>query len=1244
MKKNPVIKSNVTKSASFGMKKRTLLCAVLSSALLAACGGGSSGDGPGPSTATPPPVTTPPDSSTSQWTFQNISRASGLAHQWGIAGEAAGSRGTEAEFFAGGVAVGDYDNDGLIDLFVDSGNLEPSKLYRNLGGNRFEDVAEVAGVRLVNHRGSGPTFADVNGDGWLDLFVGGIEGDGNRLFISNGDGTFVDATSGSGLEMEAPNTISATFGDINGDGFLDLAVSHWGNEVKPNTETIWLGNGNGYFVDASESSGIAAQLHKPGAGGINGVRDYSFTPTFADLNNDGWLDLAMVGDYATSKYFLNDGSGRFMDTTGGQLSDEFGMGSALADYDNDGDLDWFITSIYETNDFGTVRHGNRLNRNGGGYFDDVTYSARVEDGGWGWAACFADFNNDGHLDLFHTNGWDESSMYAGDQSDYLNDENRLFINNGAGVFADQAAERAVDDSGQGRGVSCFDADNDGDLDILVLENDAAGNAFVLYENVGGDEQGNYLTISVKAAASDSAGVGTRVFVTTDGITQMREVQIGSNFTSQNPTILHFGLGSAEVVDRLMVRWPDGSVEEIGNFPVNQCLRIGDGESGQVTTAGDHCMVPAAEWQPVEDDTNPPSEPPAEPPLATPGVDGDVRDTSPSVARQWNEILLDGIRHDFARPTVHARNLFHISSAMYDAWAELSDTSASNYLLGNTVHQFTCELDAHNIPKSLPAQQTALSYAAYRLLEHRFFRSPGKAHTFGLAEALMAELGLDMEFVSRDYRRDGAAALGNYIAQCYIDYGLQDGANEEGGYSNIFYEAINGIIEPAKPGNPTAIANNNFNSWQPISLSESIDQSGNLVSDTPPFLSPEWGNVSPFSLTDADASLRVRGDDTYKVYFDPGAPPLLGTGTSDFYQWNFALVAAWSAHLDPADGELIDISPRSIGNNPAFPTEPTVDAYEAFYQFEQGGDASRGYDLNPITGQPYETQLVKRADYARVLAEFWADGPDSETPPGHWFVLMNDIFDHPQFERRFGGEGAVIGPLEWDVKAYFVLGGTMHDSAISAWGIKGFYDYVRPVSAIRLMADLGQSSDSSLGNYDPNGIPLRAGFSEIVEAGDPLAGDSGEHVGKIKLKAWRGPDFISSPATDMAGVDWILAENWWPYQRPTFVSPPFAGYISGHSTYSRAAAEMLTLLTGSAYFPGGMSDYRASANEFLVFEEGPESDVDLQWATYRDASDQCSLSRIWGGIHPPVDDIPGRIIGEKIGKRAFATASGYFSGH
>ena len=157
----------------------------------------------------------------------------------------------------------------------------------------------------------------------------------------------------------------------------------------------------------------------------------------------------------------------------------------------------------------------------------------------------------------------------------------------------------------------------------------------------------------------------------------------------------------------------------------------------------------------------------------------------------------------------------------------------------------------------------------------------------------------------------------------------------------------------------------------------------------------------------------------------------------------------------------------------------------------------------------------------------------------------------------------------------------------------------------------------------------------------LAGDGGANIGKIAVYAWRGPDHVPDPDEDVAGAGWILCGDWWPYQRPNFVTPPFAGYVSGHSTYSRAAAEVMTLLTGTAYFPGGMGIFQIPKDEYLVFEKGPSQTLQLQWATYQDAADECSLSRIYGGIHPPADDIPGRKMGYQIGHQAFARALEFY---
>ncbi|GIV33379.1 MAG: hypothetical protein KatS3mg031_0914 [Chitinophagales bacterium] len=612
----------------------------------------------------------------------------------------------------------------------------------------------------------------------------------------------------------------------------------------------------------------------------------------------------------------------------------------------------------------------------------------------------------------------------------------------------------------------------------------------------------------------------------------------------------------------------------------------------------------------------------------------------SVARKWNEALLNAIRKDYARPTVHARNLFHLSAAMYDAWAAY-DSVAVPYLLGDTVGSFFCPFSGVNTPADMQAaREEAISYAAYRLLKHRFRTSPNSSLTMAAVDSLFLALGYDSSYHSTNYT-DTPAALGNYIAQQYIGFGLQDGSNEQNNYANTYYQPRNPPLIPVLPGNPSI---QDPNLWQPLTLDIFIDQSGNIIpGNTPEFLSPEWGDVQPFSLRDSDRTIHIRDANPYLVYLDPGPPPLLDTasggGLSEEYKWTFALVAIWSSMLDPSDSVMWDISPGSIGNLQHYPT--TIPDQRNFYDLLGGGDYSPGHSLNPKTGLPYVPQIVPRGDYTRVLAEFWADGPHSETPPGHWFTILNYVADHPLFVRKWRGRGDVIDPLEWDVKSYFTLGGAMHDAAITAWSIKGWYDYVRPISAIRYMCQQGQSSDSLLPNYSRNGIPLVPGFIELVQPGDSLAGPGNQHVNKIKLKAWRGPSYIHDPATDVAGVDWILAENWWPYQRPTFITPPFAGYISGHSTYSRTAAEVLTAITGDAYFPGGIGEFHAPKNQFLVFEDGPSVDVTLQWATYRDASDQCSLSRIFGGIHPPADDMPGRLIGMVLGPRVVEFAETYF---
>jgi hypothetical protein len=632
----------------------------------------------------------------------------------------------------------------------------------------------------------------------------------------------------------------------------------------------------------------------------------------------------------------------------------------------------------------------------------------------------------------------------------------------------------------------------------------------------------------------------------------------------------------------------------------------------------------------------------------------------SVARNWSEALIAALRGDAGMVAVNARNVFHFSVAVYDAWAAYDD-EARTYLLGNTVGGFQCPFSAPaDLPHTKAAREVSISYAAYRLLRHRFENSVGKDDSYAIFDALMAHYGLDPENVSTDYEHDRSPeSLGNHIGDCVINFGLHDGSNEAGRYHARYYHPANPPLVPTDTASIDAIVDPDR--WQKLDLPVFVTKTGDAI-DPPDFETPEWGKVTPFALTSADRTEHQRDGTTYWVYDDPGSPPLISESGPDAYPdeyiWGHSLVGIWTGHLDPTRGHgarIIDISPASIGNNPPLPQ--TIPELRNFYDFLAGGDSSRGHPLNPVTGKPYPPQRVPLGDYARVLLQFWADGPfTAETPAGFMMGVLNrKVSDAPGFEKRLGGTGPILDDLEWDVKAYFALSAATHDAAVAAWSVKGWYDSVRPISAIRYMAMMGQSSDPNDPDchYDPRGIkyvddpddPAGDGSMRVIDCirpGDPLAA-GGANVGKIKMFTWRGPESISNPVFDFAGVDWIVVDDWWPMMRTDFVTPPFAGYVSGHSTLTRAGAEALTRLTGSAFFPQGPYEYHAATDEFLIYEEGPSVDVTLQWATYYDLSDAAGISRIWGGVHPPVDDMVGRRIGSDVGIAAYNKAIGYFSG-
>jgi len=588
-------------------------------------------------------------------------------------------------------------------------------------------------------------------------------------------------------------------------------------------------------------------------------------------------------------------------------------------------------------------------------------------------------------------------------------------------------------------------------------------------------------------------------------------------------------------------------------------------------------------------------------------------TTQSVARQWDEEMLAAIRRDNPRPPVHARNLFHVSVAMYDAWAAY-DATARPYLTHERATSTDVERD----------RAIAISFAAYRVLSERY--SPDLALNAGASQVSfdtrLNALGLDKTFT--DTTGSGPAALGNRIAAAVIASGKTDGSNEDGNYADPSYHPVNQPLIVKVPDIDFATVADP-NRWQPLALDKMIGQNGvPLPGKIQTFVGSQWGDVTPFALTRANPT---------DLYLDPGPQPQL-TGLGDATDLTFKAqvqqVIELSSRLTPDDPTMIDISPASLGNNPL------------------GTNDGHGYPVNPATGQPYTPELVKRGDFGRLIAEYWADGPTSETPPGHWNVLANSVADTAGFERRFRGAGPVLDPLEWDVKTYLALNAAVHDAAIACWGAKRKYDGVRPITMIRYMGKKGQSSDSGQASFHPMGLPLEPGVIELITAESSAAGErhadlvaAGAQLGDVAIVAWPGGP--ADPKTQHSGTRWVLAKGWVPYQRATFVTPAFPGYFSGHSTFSRSAAEVLTLITGSEFFPGGLGEFVVRQNGFLQFEAGPSGDVTLQWARYFDAADQAGQSRLWGGIHVEADDFTGRRVGDQIGIAALNKALTYFDG-
>ena len=1110
-----------------------------------------------------------------------------------------------AAMTGGGLCMLDYNNDGWLDLFVVNsysqadvdrwqkhGGLPRSALFRNTRG-RFRNVTRASGAGLAV-RGQGCVAADFNRDGYTDLF---ITADGqDKLLWNNGNGTFTEGARAAGIRGYGWHT-GAAVADVNGDGRPDLFVAGYTDVNLPIPGSA-AGFPNNYagvrdllYLNLGHDKRGRSRFREVGVpAGLEAARfDHSLGAVFSDFDGDGRPDLYVANDGDPNRLYENvawpggakaDPAGlgfRFEEraASAGVADPNAGMGVAAADYSGDGRTDLFVSN---SRGQGHAVYLGESPTPAGPSFTDVRAGFATAFGHTftGWGAAWTDLDLDTDLDLVLANGAIPITNLARNAEPIQVLENRT-AEGQPGQFVDGSALVGVGNLPRvvGRGLAVGDFNNDGRIDIAI---NTIGGRLQLLRSTGA--HGHWL--EVRLARFSPGAVVTAVLP--DGRQLTREVQAGSSYLSSQDPRVHFGLGEATSVSELIVRYPGGREVRRSNVPADRIVLF----RRQPPNAG---VAKASAVSPLASSRSSGSEAPFL-------IDGCTRADlhGHSVARVWDEAMLEAIRRDLPAPTTHARNLFHISAAMWDAWAAY-DPKADGYFV----------TEKHKAADVQAAREAAISYAAYRLLLWRYAYGANLRVTFAELTRTLRSLCYSIDFTSTE--GDSPAALGNRIAAAAIAYGRKDGSLERLHYADESYSPVNAPLVVSQPG--TAMHDPTF--WQPLALDQTVAQNGLAIpGKVQTFIGAQWGHVRGFALPPSKKGVPI----------DPGPPPI-GTPEDAAYKQAAVGVIRMSSELDLANGSTIDIGLDALGNNPL------------------GTNDGHGYTVNPLTGKPYAPERVNKADYARVLAEFWADGPNSETPPGHWNVIANAVSDSPLMAARIGSGAA--NRLSWDVQMYFALNGAEHDAAIAAWGLKRKYQSVRPISMIRYMAGLGQSSDPKLPSYDPEGLPLVPGLIELITKESSAPGQRhaalADHVGEIAIRAWRGNP---KDPSQVSGAGWILGERWVPYQKATFVTPAFPGFISGHSTFSRAAAEVLAAYTGSPYFPGGEFT-QTFAPGYLKFERGPSAPLTLSWATYFDAADQAGISRLYGGIHIAADDFAGRRIGSKVGKQAWTLAERYFAG-
>ncbi len=486
------------------------------------------------------------------------------------------------ETVGSGGALFDFDNDGDLDVYLVQGNaLSPStappknRLYRNDDGILI-DITESANVGDTGY-GLGAVAADYDSDGHRDLYVTNLGK--NVLYRNNGDGTFTDVTEQAQVGCPLLST-SAAFADIDRDSDLDLYVCNYlaytlesdipcyfKNELRiycgPNEyhgipDVLYRNNGDGTFTDITESAGV----YQPTTRGLGVV--------FTDVNGDRWMDIYVANDMSPNTLFINQGDGTFREEgvlrgvayNGDGLANA-SMGIDAGDYDNDGDIDLWVTNF-------SLEANCLMQNDGDGYFEDVTFETNLADASFhslGFGTRFIDFDNDGWLDLLVGNGhiWDNVEQM--DATLRYAQPVQVFRNQG-GSFADITTAAGLSETPYVvRGMLFGDIDTDGDVDVVLCQSNRP--AVILRNDIG--TANAWVTVKLVGTDGNTDAIGAQVTLEANGLTLLREVICGASYLSGNDFRLSIGLGDASRVDRLQIRWPNGTVHQLGEVPIRQAI-------------------------------------------------------------------------------------------------------------------------------------------------------------------------------------------------------------------------------------------------------------------------------------------------------------------------------------------------------------------------------------------------------------------------------------------------------------------------------------------------------------------------------------------------------------------------------------------------------------------------------------------------------------------------------------------------